>query len=157
MSSLTALGGDTNFATTNQAALDLKANLSSPQFTGAPTAPTFTAGTNNNSIATTAFVQTAVNNLIDAAPGTLDTLNEIAAAINDDANFAVTTTAAISALQTDVDQNESDADAAILELDGNVNDLITLSGVAENATNLGTFQWYDDCRQLLCQSFSPST
>ncbi len=134
-----AIGGDANFATTTQDSLKLKANLYSPQLTGAPTAPTFTAGTNNNSIATTAFVQTAVNNLIGAAPGTLDTLNEIAAAINDDANFAVTTTAAISALQTDVDQNESDADAAILELDGNVNDLITLSGVAENATNLGTF------------------
>ena len=99
-----AIGNDANFVTTNQAALDQKANLISPQLSGAPTAPTFTAGTNNNSIATTAFVQTAVNSL-----------------------------------QTDIDQNESDADAAILELDGNVNDLITLSGVAENATNFGTF------------------
>ena len=134
-----ALGNDANFSTTNQAALDLKAPINSPVFTGGPQAPTVTAGTNNNTIATTAFVATAIEGLIDSAPGTLDTLNEIAAAIGDDANFAVTTTNAISALQTDVDQNESDADAAILELDGNVNDLITLSGVAENATNLGTF------------------
>ena len=153
----TALGGDANFASTNQAALDLKANLNSPQLTGAPTAPTFTAGTNNNSIATTAFVQTAVNNLIGAAPGTLDTLDEIAAALNDDANFAVTTTNAISALQADVNQNEADADSAILELDGNVNDLITLSvGVAENATNFGTFTGDTITDNLALKSIPPT-
>jgi hypothetical protein len=39
-------------------------------------------------LATEAFVGTAVSNLIDAAPGTLDTLNELAAALGDDANFA---------------------------------------------------------------------
>ena len=43
-------------------------------------------------IATEIYVDTAVNNLIDAAPGTLDTLNELAAAIADDANFATTIT-----------------------------------------------------------------
>ena len=43
-------------------------------------------------IATEIYVNTAVNNLIDAAPGTLDTLNELAAAIGDDANFATTIT-----------------------------------------------------------------
>ena len=35
-------------------------------------------------------ITTAVNNLIDGAPGTLDTLNEIAAALNDDADAATT-------------------------------------------------------------------
>lgn len=64
-----------------------KASLASPAFTGTPTAPTATAGTNTTQLATTAFVSTAVANLVDAAPGTLDTLNELAAAINDDANF----------------------------------------------------------------------
>lgn len=43
-------------------------------------------------VATETYVDTAVNNLIDAAPGTLDTLNELAAAIGDDANFATTIT-----------------------------------------------------------------
>ena len=38
-----------------------KANLASPAFTGTPTAPTASAGTNNTQIATTAFVQTAVS------------------------------------------------------------------------------------------------
>jgi hypothetical protein len=47
--------------------------------------------------ATQAYVDTAVSDLVDAAPGTLDTLNELAAALGDDANYAATTTAAIGA------------------------------------------------------------
>ena len=66
------------------------APLASPALTGVPTAPTATAGTSTTQVATTAFVSTAVNNLIDGAPTTLDTLNEIAAALNDTANFADT-------------------------------------------------------------------
>ena len=42
-------------------------------------------------------ISTAVGNLVDAAPGALDTLNELAAAINDDANFFTTITASIAA------------------------------------------------------------
>lgn len=68
------------------------APLVSPALSGNPTAPTPPAGDNDTSLATTAFVQTAINNLIDAAPGTLDTLNEIAAALGDDPNFAATMT-----------------------------------------------------------------
>jgi hypothetical protein len=41
-----------------------KANLASPNFTGTPTAPTATTGTSTNQIATTAFVQTELNNFI---------------------------------------------------------------------------------------------
>ena len=40
--------------------------------------------------ATTNYVDTAVSNLVDSAPGTLDTLNELAAALGDDPNFATT-------------------------------------------------------------------
>ena len=43
------------------------------------------------------YVDTAINNLIGGAPGTLDTLNEIAAAINDDANVYTTLTTSIAA------------------------------------------------------------
>ena len=64
----------------------------SPVLTGAPLAPTASAGTNNTQIATTQYVTTAVTNLIDAAPNTLDTLNEIAEALNDDASFHNTIT-----------------------------------------------------------------
>jgi hypothetical protein len=66
------------------------APLASPALTGTPTAPTATSGTNTTQVATTAFVNTAVNNLIDGAPSTLDTLNEIAAALADTANFSDT-------------------------------------------------------------------
>lgn len=53
----------------------------------------------DNTVATQSYVDTAVNNLIDGAPGLLDTLNEIAAAINDDANYFTTVTNAINAKQ----------------------------------------------------------
>lgn len=79
-----------------QTALDAKAALASPEFTGNPTAPTQTAGNNSTRIATTAFVTAAVSALIDSAPGTLDTLNEIAAALGDDPNFAATITAQLA-------------------------------------------------------------
>ena len=70
--------------------------LASPALTGTPTAPTATAGTNTTQIATTAFVSTAVANLINSAPGALDTLDELAAALGDDANFASTVTTSLA-------------------------------------------------------------
>jgi len=73
-----------------------KATLfTSPALTGTPTSTTAAAGTNNTQIATTAFVSTAVSNLIGAAPSTLDTLNELAAALGNDANFSTTITNAL--------------------------------------------------------------
>jgi len=72
------------------------APLASPALTGVPTAPTATAGTNTTQVATTAFVKTAVDNVIAAAPGALDTLDELAAALGDDANFATTVTNSIA-------------------------------------------------------------
>ena len=121
---------------------------------------------------------TAISNLVDGAPGLLDTLNELAAAINDDENFVTTITnlidanethidnvatltgvakdsanlgtftgstiadsstlkAAIQALETAVETKATSA--VVTEVDGNVDDLISLSGVAENSTGLGTF------------------
>ena len=68
----------------------------SPALTGTPTAPTATAGNNTTQIATTAFVTTAVDNIVDSAPGALDTLNELAAALGDDANFSTTVTNSIA-------------------------------------------------------------
>jgi hypothetical protein len=62
----------------------------SPAFSGTPTVPTAPSGTNSTQIASTAFVRTEISNLIDSAPSTLDTLNELAAALGDDPNFATT-------------------------------------------------------------------
>ena len=128
--------------------------------------------------AETAARGTAISNLVDGAPGLLDTLNELAAAINDDENFVTTITNLIDANETHIDNvatltgvakdsanlgtftGSTIADSATLkaalqaletalelkaatsvvtEIDGNVDDLISLSGVAENASGLGTF------------------
>ena len=79
-----------------QTQLNAKSPTASPTFTGTPAAPTASAGTNTTQIATTAFVSTAVSNLVDSAPGTLNTLNELAAALGDDANFSTTVTDSIA-------------------------------------------------------------
>lgn len=78
------------FPRTGYAAVD------SPAFTGTPTAPTATAGTSTTQLATTAFVAGEVAGIVDAAPATLDTLNELAAALGDDPNFATTVTNSIA-------------------------------------------------------------
>jgi len=63
---------------------------------GNPTTTTQTAGNNTTRIATTAFVSTAITNLIDSSPDALNTLNELAAALGDDANFSTTVTNSIA-------------------------------------------------------------
>jgi len=72
------------------------APLASPALTGTPTAPTATAGTSTTQVATTAFVGTAVNNLVASAPAALDTLNELATALGNDAAFSTTVTNSIA-------------------------------------------------------------
>ena len=128
--------------------------------------------------ATESYVGTAISNLIDGAPAALDTLNELAAALNDDASAASSLTALINANETHIDNvatlsglakdstslgtftgttiaDSTTIKAALQTLEtaveskGNatsltslttaVGDLNTLSGVAQNATNLGTF------------------
>ena len=63
---------------------------------GNPTTTTQSAGNNTTRIATTAFVSTAVSNLVDSSPSALNTLNELAAALGDDANFSTTVTNSIA-------------------------------------------------------------
>ena len=87
-----------------QSQLNAKATSADAALTGTPTAPTASAGTNTTQIATTAYVTSAVDALVDSAPGTLDTLNEIAAALNDDASFGVT----IQTQITDLSSNKQD-------------------------------------------------
>jgi hypothetical protein len=66
------------------------APLASPSLTGSPTAPNQTAGDSSTKIANTSFVMTAVANLVASAPEALNTLNELAAALNNDASFSTT-------------------------------------------------------------------
>jgi len=109
-----------------QTALDAKAPLASPALTGTPTAPTATAGTNTTQVATTAFVGTAVANLVDSSPGTLDTLNELAAALGDDPNFATSVSTSIG---TKLDASHDMS----LTLNGDVSGSATFTNMA-NAT-----------------------
>lgn len=105
-----------------QTALDAKAPKVSPSFTGTPTAPTAAGGTSNTQIATTAFVSAAIAALIDAAPGAMDTLNELAAALGDDPDFATTVTNGL---------------AGKLEKSANLGDLTNV-GTARGNLGLGT-------------------
>ena len=137
-----------------------------------------TRGNLFSGIATESYVTTQLANLVDGAPGALDTLNELAAAMADDPNLSTTLTNLINANETHIDNvatltgvakdsttfgtftgstiTDNQTLKAILqiletavearatsvtvaEIDGNANDLISLSGVAENATDLGTF------------------
>ena len=72
-------------------------------------------------IATESYVNTKVSDLIDGAPDALNTLNELAAALNDDASAASSLTALINANETHIDN------------------VATLSGLAKDSTSLGTF------------------
>ena len=64
---------------------------------GSPTTTTQSASDNSTKLATNAYVTTAIANLADSAPSTLNTLNELAAALGDDANFSTTVTNSLAA------------------------------------------------------------
>lgn len=90
-----SITGTLSSQTDLQSALDAKAPLASPTFTGTPAAPTATAGTNTTQVATTAYVRGEISALVASAPSTLDTLNELAAALGNDANFSTTVTTSL--------------------------------------------------------------
>ncbi|EGJ5007678.1 phage tail protein [Escherichia coli] len=77
-----------------------KAPLNSPALTGTPTTPTAPQGTNSTQIASTAFVMAAIAALVDSSPDALNTLNELAAALGNDPNFATTMTNALAGKQS---------------------------------------------------------
>ncbi|EPJ8544127.1 TPA: phage tail protein [Escherichia coli] len=97
-----------------------------PTFTGEPKAPTPTAGNNTTRIATTAFVQDAITALINGAPATMDTLKEIAAAINNDPKFSTTINNALEGKQP--------LDNTLTNLSGkDVPSLLTYLGLGEGS------------------------
>lgn len=85
------------------------ATKASPTFTGTPKAPTPVAGNNSTQIANTAFVQAALASLVNSSPEALDTLNELAAALGNDPNFAATMN---SQLAGKMDKSANGADIA---------------------------------------------
>ncbi len=79
-----------------QAQIDTKAPLLNPTFTGTPSAPLALTTTNTAQLATTSFVQQEITALVGGAPTALNTLTELASAINNDASYATTLTTALA-------------------------------------------------------------
>ncbi|WP_406904533.1 phage tail protein, partial [Citrobacter freundii] len=77
----------------------LKAPLDSPELTGTPTTPTPPLTVNNQQIVNAEFVHAAVAALVGSSPEALDTLAELANALNNDPNFATTVLNALSGKQ----------------------------------------------------------
>ncbi|MEJ6161488.1 phage tail protein, partial [Escherichia coli] len=113
----------------------LKAPLSSPALTGTPTAPTAAQSVNNTQIATTAFVKSAIAAMVGSAPAALDTLNELAAALGNDPNFATTMLNALAGKQP--------LDNTLTNLSGkDVAGLLSYLGLGEGAPAIGVpFFW----------------
>ena len=84
----TVVGTDTTQTLTNK-------TLTSPVISSITNTGTLTLPTTTGTVALTSDITTAINNLVDGAPVALDTLNELAAAINDDASYASTITTAL--------------------------------------------------------------
>lgn len=127
-----AINNDPKFSTTINNALAQKAPLSSPALTGTPTAPTAAQSVNNTQIATTAFVKSAIAGMVGSAPAALDTLNELAAALGNDPNFATTMLNALAGKQP--------LDNTLTNLSGkDVAGLLAYLGLGEAAKrNVGT-------------------
>ncbi|EDH1768590.1 phage tail protein [Salmonella enterica] len=130
-----AINNDPKFSTTINNALALKAPLSSPALTGTPTAPTAAQSVNNTQIATTAFVKSAIAAMVGSAPAALDTLNELAAALGNDPNFATTMLNALAGKQP--------LDNTLTHLSGkDVAGLLAYLGLGEGAPAIGVpFFW----------------
>ena len=104
--------------------------LDDTNLTGNPTAPTQAASNNSTRLATTAYVTTAVSNLVDGAPGALNTLNELAAAINDSGNYAAGITSLLSekAYTYNLSAASGDLDNRLHEVSGVGGQVLTASG-----------------------------
>ena len=103
--------------------------MESVDLRGTPTTATATAATNTTQVASTAFVKTNIANLINSAPEALDTLNELALALNSDSSFSSTITTALA--------------AKLALAGGTMTGLITLSGAPTSGLHATTKTYVD--------------
>ena len=82
-----------------RALIETRAPLKSPALTGTPSTPTPPDDAAGNEIANAAFVRKLLAALVGSSPEALDTLNELAAALGNDPNFATTVTKALAGKQ----------------------------------------------------------
>ncbi len=125
---------------------------------GSPTTTTQSPSDNSTKIATTAYVDAAYAALVDSSPATLNTLNELAAALGDDANFSTTVTNSIATKVALSGSGQTIADTANLTLDAEGDIIldangatITMSdaGSAKYVFNMGTNQEIDVSGNLI--------
>ncbi|KHN91505.1 hypothetical protein BSK71_07635 [Pectobacterium actinidiae] len=113
-----------------------------PSFTGTPKAPTPATDSNSQQVATTAFVRSALAGLVGSAPASLDTLNELAAALNNDPNFSTTVinllSEKLSAEKNGEDILDKNAFVRNLGLDSAKNNAVVVK-------NIHDFGARDDC------------
>ena len=95
---------------------------SSGVLTNGVTATTQSAGDASTKVATTAYTDTAITNLIDSSPSALNTLNELAAALGDDANFSTTVTNSIATKLANIVEDTTPQLGG--DLDVNSNDIL---------------------------------
>lgn len=133
----------TNFNTSVSGLVNgIYAPLNSPTFTGIPSVPTATGGTNTNQIASTSFVRTEISNLVSSAPSALDTLNELATALGNDPNFATTVT---NSLANKANLSGAIFSGSIIGPSGNFIDLrqsdipVSVSGHTHTSSNITDF------------------
>ncbi|MEA7717748.1 phage tail protein, partial [Salmonella enterica subsp. enterica serovar Montevideo] len=102
------------------------AQKDSPTLTGIPKVPTPAAGNSTKQIANTEFVASSIAAMVDSAPAALDTLNELAAALGNDPNFATTMINALAGKQP--------LDNTLTNLSGkDIAGLLTYLGLGETA------------------------
>lgn len=129
-----------------------KAPLDSPAFTGTPTTPTPPDDATGLEMANAAFVRRLLAALVDSSPEALDTLNELAAALGNDPNFATTVTKALAGKQplndvlTAVGQITPRKNSLLYYNESGNLTLTDLTGRAKSLLGLGT---YEKMRALL--------
>ncbi len=110
----------------------------SPALTGRPTAPTAEGKDSSTQIANTAFVQAAIAALVGSSPEALDTLNELAAALGNDPNFATTVTNSLAG-KMDKSANGSDIENVSVFLQNLGLGELSLAGTASGVIGLNGY------------------
>nr|WP_244591862.1 phage tail protein [Escherichia coli] len=135
-----------------RALIETRAPLNSPALTGTPSTPTPPDDAAGTEIANAEFVRKLLAALVDSSPEALDTLNELAAALGNDPNFATTITNALAGKQplsdvlTTISKLKAQADNLLyFNTDGKA----SLAQVTQKARSLLAQATAEDMRKVL--------
>ena len=119
--------------------------------------PTPDAGDNSSKIATTHYTDRAIANLVDSAPTTLDTLNEIANALNNDDDAFNTLLSINSDIQAELDRTQIGSGLTNDDIPNPAYDPVTNPDVPQFAPLSGDYQTNEDSNYLKSQDFADAT